>query len=66
MAEINVSFSYWSNTKNTIKAQGNKGGKEKIESSKIPQTNKKELPGTQGLFLTELENLQKNRNQNQT
>ena len=53
-----VSFSYWSNNKN-IKPQENKA---KLELNKSPEN--KEPSGIQGLFLTEIENLQKNRKQN--
>ena len=63
----NVSFSYWSNNNNINKNIKQPGNKEKSELAKGTPTGKNETPkGTQGLFLAEIENLQKNRKQNQS
>ena len=63
----NVSFSYWSNNNNINKNKKSQDSKEKPEAGKGTPKDKKELSGTQGLFLAEIENLQKNRQQkNQT
>ena len=58
----NVSFSYWSNNNKINKKIKQPGNKEKPEA--VKGTPKNEKPeGVQGLFLAEIENLQKNRQQ---